>query len=217
MGNISLAIYDEHRLVREGISSMLTHIKDMDIILQSDSKNRLLDQLRSAKIHVLIINVHILSIQLLNLMMQIGISHPKIMILVISVHSDEETVLKVIRAGAKGFLSRETDRNELIEAIYTLRNGHDYFSKSITSLLLNKYVNKLKNDDGAADISNLSAREIEILRLWGSSLTNKEIADKLFLSVRTVETHKNHIMQKLNLKTSVDMVKFAIRNNIIDI
>ncbi|MBN2480485.1 MAG: response regulator transcription factor [Bacteroidales bacterium] len=217
MGNITLAVYDEHRLVREGISSLLNNVKDMEIMLQTDSKNKLLDQLMILKINVLIINVHILSIQLLNLMMQVGISHPKVMILVISVHSDEETVLKIIKAGAKGFLSKETERNELIEAIYTLRNGHDYFSKSITSLLLNKYVNKLKSDDGSADISNLSVREIEILRLWGSSLTNKEIADKLFLSVRTVETHKNHIMQKLNLKTSVDMIKFAIRNNIIDI
>lgn len=217
MGSISLAIYDEHRLAREGITSLLNKVKDMEIMLLADSKQQLLDNLGSVKIHVLIINVHELTIQLLNLMMQVGIFHPKVMILVISVHSDEDTVLRVIKAGAKGFLSRETERDELIEAIYTLRNGHDYFSKSITSLLLNKYVTKLKSDDGLADIGNLSAREVEILRLWGSSLTNKEIAEKLFLSVRTVETHKNHIMQKLNLKTSVDMVKFAIRNNIIDI
>jgi two-component system response regulator NreC len=84
-------------------------------------------------------------------------------------------------------------------------------------LLLNKYVSRLKSDDERSDIRSLSNREIEIMKMWGNSFTNKEIADKLFLSVRTVETHKNHIMQKLNLKTSVDMVKFAIRNNIIDL
>ncbi len=217
MGSISLAIYDEHRLSREGISSLLNNVENIKILLLTDSKNRLLDKLRTMKIHVLIINLHVLTIQLLNLIMQIGITHPKVMILVISVQSDEETVLKIIKAGAKGFLAKETKQQELIEAIYTLRNGHDYFSKSITSVLLSKYVNNLKSNNGSSDIKNLSSREIEVLRLWGSSLTNKEIADRLFLSVRTVETHKNHIMQKLNLKTSVDMVKFAIRNNIIDI
>ncbi len=217
MGNLSLAIYDEHRLAMEGIRSLLNDVEDIEIMFLADTRNRLLDKLRALKIHVLIINVHMLTVQLLNLMMHVGKNHPKVMILVISVHSDEETVLKIIKAGAKGFLAKETKQQELIEAIYTLRNGHDYFSKSITSLLLNKYVHKLKNNDGTSDIQDLSSREIEILKLWGSSLTNKEIAEKLFLSVRTVETHKNHIMQKLNLKTSVDMVKFAIRNNIINV
>ncbi len=217
MGNISLAIYDEHRLAMEGIRLLLDNVEDIETMFLADTRNILLDKLKTLKIHVLIINVHILTLQLLNLMMQIGKTHPKVMIMVISVHSDEETVLKIIKAGAKGFLAKETKQNELIEAIYTLRNGHDYFSKSITGLLLNKYVHKLKNDDGASDIKDLSSREIEVLRHWGSGLTNKEIADKLFISVRTVETHKNHIMQKLNLRTSVDMVKFAIRNNIIDI
>jgi two-component system response regulator NreC len=133
------------------------------------------------------------------------------------VNNDEEAVLRTIKAGAKGFLAKDTTRDELVEAIYTLRSGYDFFSNSITVLLLNKYIKKLKTDDERPDISSLSSREIEIMTMWGNSFTNKEIADKLFLSVRTVETHKNHIMQKLNLKTSVDLVKFAIRNNIIEL
>ena len=106
-----------------------------------------------------------------------------------------------------------------MEAIYTLRNGHDFYSNSITHLLLNKYISKLQNEgnEAVASINNLSTREIEIIKLWGNSYTNKEMADKLFISVRTVESHKNHIMQKLNLKTAVDLVKFAIKNSIIEI
>jgi len=217
MAKISVAVYDEHSLSRQGISSLLGSVGDFEMLLESGSRNNLLSELKALMVNILIINVHEMTIQMQNLIMQVCITHPKVMILVVSVHNDEDTVLKVIKAGARGFLSKESEKTELIQAIYTLRNGHDYFSKSITNLLLNKYIDKLKNDDNTADIRNLSSREVEILKLWGSSLTNKEIADKLFLSVRTVETHKNNIMQKLNLKTAVDMVKFAIKNNIIDI
>ena len=105
---------------------------------------------------------------------------------------------------------------ELIEAIYTLRNGYDYYSQTITHLLLNNYISLIQNEhpESNASLKNLSSRELEIVKLWGESNTNKEIADKLFISIRTVESHKNHIMQKLSLKTAVDLVKFAIKNNI---
>src|SRR4030042_793221 len=217
MSKILLGIYDEPRLAQEGIRSLLHGIEDVEISLMENTKSRLLEGLRSTPPHILIINLHELNSPLLNLIVLINLNHPQVKILIISVRNEEEIILKTIKAGAKGFLSRDTGSNELIEAIYTMRNGHDYFSKSITHILINKYINKLNYNKHANGIQNLSPREIEIMKLWGNSLTNKEIADKLFLSLRTVETHKNHIMQKLNLKTSVDMVKFGIKNNIIEI
>jgi two-component system response regulator NreC len=214
---IRLGFYDEHKIVQEGICSLLQTVEDFEIVLKIDQQDQLMESLKSTLVHILVINIHTFSIQVANLITHISNTFPKIKILIISVNNDEEVVLKIIKAGAKGFLAKDTTRNELIEAVYTLRNGHDYFSNSITVLLLNKYITRLKTDDERPDSKSLSPREIEIMKMWGSSYTNKEIADKLFLSVRTVETHKNHIMQKLNLKTSVDMVKFAIRNNIIDL
>jgi two-component system response regulator NreC len=214
---IRLGILDEHRIVQEGICSLLETVEDIDIVLKVDQRDKLTESLKSTIVHVLVINIHSFSSQVVNLITQISSAFPGIRILIMSVNNDEDVVLKTIKAGAKGFLARDTNRNELVEAIYSLRNGHDYFSNSVTVLLLNKYITRLKTDDERSDIKSLSTREIEIMKMWGSSYTNKEIADKLFLSVRTVETHKNHIMQKLNLKTSVDMVKFAIRNNIIDL
>ena len=212
-----MGILDEHRIVQEGICSLLETVEDIDIVLKVDQRDKLTESLKSTIVHVLVINIHSFSSQVVNLITQISSAFPGIRILIMSVNNDEDVVLKTIKAGAKGFLARDTNRNELVEAIYSLRNGHDYFSNSVTVLLLNKYITRLKTDDERSDIKSLSTREIEIMKMWGSSYTNKEIADKLFLSVRTVETHKNHIMQKLNLKTSVDMVKFAIRNNIIDL
>jgi len=216
---IDIALFDEHKLVLEGISGLLSGISDFRVVLNCDDRNILTEKLKSMQIHVLILNMHDISVRNLNLIVQLNISNPKLKILIISVIDSEEIVLKTIKAGAKGFLGKDSDRNSLLEAVYTLRNGHDYYSKSITHLLLNRYISSLKADElnQNTDIANLSSRQIEILKLWGESCTNQEIADRFFISVRTVESHKNHIMQKLNLKSTVDMVKFAIKNNIIEI
>jgi two-component system response regulator NreC len=125
----------------------------------------------------------------------------------------------MIRAGAKGHLTSDTDRDEMVEAIFTLRNGYDFYAKTITNLILRNYLEEAENklESKREREQKLSTRELEVLKLFAESHTNKEIADKLFISVRTVESHKNNIMQKLNLKTMVDMVKFAIRNNLVDL
>jgi DNA-binding NarL/FixJ family response regulator len=216
---IDIAIFDEHKLVLDGLSGLLSGVSDIRVVLACDNRDTLAEKLKAMQIHVLILNMHDISVRNLNMIVQLNISSPKLKILIVSVIDSEEIVLKTIKAGAKGFLGRDSDRNSLIEAIYTLRNGHDYYSKSITHLLLNRYISTLKTDDVGqnSDINNLSSRQIEILKLWGESYTNQEIADRFFISVRTVESHKNHIMQKLNLKSTVDMVKFAIKNNIIEI
>lgn len=219
MDSILVGIHDEHKIVQEGISSLLDDIDDIDVVLLSNSKSDLIKDLKSLSVGILIMNIHNVNSQLLNLITQIGISNPNVKILIISALEQEEIILKSIKAGAKGYLAHESSRNDLVEAIYTLKNGFDYYSNSITHILINKYITKLKSEDtyGQGNIKSLSAREIEILQLWGNSFTNKEISEKLFISVRTVESHKNHIMQKLNLKTTVDLVKFAIKNNIIEI
>jgi len=214
---IKLGICDEVRITREGICALLENAGDMEFILKVENPQALPDELKSFPVNILLFVVHAFDAVITNLLTQVSTGYPRTRVLIISASNDEESVLRTIKAGAKGFLAKDTTRDELIEAIYSLRNGYDFFSNSITMLLLNKYIKKLKTDDDRPDIRSLSSREIEIMKMWGNSFTNKEIADKLFLSVRTVETHKNHIMQKLNLKTSVDLVKFAIRNNIIDL
>lgn len=219
MSKILIGIFDEHKIVQEGICSLLEDADDIDVVMKAGDKSELFDYLKITAIHILILNVHTFSVALQNLISQLSITWPKIRILILSVHNEESFILKIIKVGAKGFLARDTDRTELLEAIYTIRNGYDFYSKSITYLLLNNYIHNLKSEDGihSSGTENLSTREIEILKLWGNSHSNKEIADKLFISVRTVESHKNHIMQKLNLKTIVDLVKFAIKNNLIEI
>ena len=219
MSKINVAILDKHQIVAEGIGELLRNVEDIEVTLKMSDKKELIDGIKKSIIHILIFSIHDLGTEDLNLIQEIGTETPKIKILVLSAISDKEVIFKTIKAGAKGFLTKDTSKNELIEAIYSLRNGYDYFSSSITNILLNQYINSIKSNEPQQNINsyNLSTRELEILKLWGSSYTNKEIADKLFISIRTVESHKNHIMQKLNMKTTVDLVKFALKNNIIQI
>ncbi|MBN2349572.1 MAG: response regulator transcription factor [Bacteroidales bacterium] len=219
MNKIFVGIFDEHKITLEGLRSLLKDVDDINVVLSSSDKINFLEKLRTASIHIIIIGIHSSDEIQLRLIEQLKVRYPKVKILILSTQKHEEIVFKTIKAGAKGFLSQDTGKNDLVEAIYTLRNGHDYFSNSITSLLLNQYIHKIKTDEkrNVTDINMLSLREVEILKLWGDGLTNKEIAEKLFISIRTVESHKNHIMQKLNMKTTVDVIKFAIKNNLIEI
>lgn len=218
MSKITIGIVDEHTIVQESLCSLLATIEDFDPIAINAEENHIIDELKEKAVNVLIINIHQLNIAILNLITKLNLNYPKVKILVISHSTNEDIILKTIKAGAKGFLDKNANRNEFAEAILSLRSGYDYYSKSITYLLLNKYINKTKKDKILeAGIDNLSSRQVEILKLWGNNFSNKEIAEKLFISVRTVESHKNHIMQKLNFKTTVDMIKFGIKNNLIEI
>jgi len=219
MSKILTAIYDEHRLIQEAFYYMLKDIDDIEIISTVNTKELLISFLKEQTVHVLIMNIYVLNTNYLTLIKDITTQFPKISLLVYSINDSEDFIVKIIRSGARGFLDKDSERHDLIEAIYTLRNGFDYYSKSIASLLVKRYVSNADKQHRISEekIKTLSTRETEILRMWGNGMSNKEIADKLFISIRTVESHKNHIMQKLNLKTTVDMLKFAIRNNIVDL
>ena len=151
----------------------------------------------------------------------VGERFDRVRCIVMLQNPDAKVVTHAIRSGAKGILAPRCEVSELVQAVLTVRGGFEFFSRDVTDMLVNKYVDgavavsDAQSDKPESEIDLLSDRQIEILRLWGDNLSNKDIADRLFLSVRTVESHKNHIMQKLNLKTTVDIIRFGIRNNII--
>ena len=216
---INVGIYNEHKLALEGITQLVQNYSEFNVVVACENKSVLLDKLKLFQVNVLLLSLQDVSVKNTNFIVQLSISFPKVKILIVSTFNSEDMILKTVKAGAKGFLGKESDASDMVEAIYTLRNGYDYYSKSITDLLLSRYVNTLNSAEGYQNeaFESLSSRQIEILKMWGESHSNQEIADKLFISVRTVESHKNHIMQKLNLKSTVDLVKFAIKNNIIEI
>jgi DNA-binding NarL/FixJ family response regulator len=145
--------------------------------------------------------------------------YPEVKVLILSMFSDEEYIVMAIQAGAKGYLSKQDSTTTiLLEAIRTIANDEEYYSPSISKIILKNFINNAKNTN-IGDIvkkHQLTSREKEILKLYVDGFTNNEIAERLNLSVFTVKTHKNNIMQKYNFKSTVEMIKFALRNNIVE-
>ncbi|MBQ5403325.1 MAG: response regulator transcription factor [Bacteroidales bacterium] len=220
---IYTGIFIKHKLLLQCLENFLSSTDDIKNVIAVTDKDTLFEKMQGRIVNVLIVNFLEITHNDLDMIISLRMKFPKTSILIVAQSQKEDIVTKTIKAGAKGFLTVDSESSELVQAIYTIRGGHDYYSESITHILLQKYINNMNpnssNETEEYDdtSSALSSRQIEILRLWGDGLTNQEIADTLFISVRTVETHKNHIMQKLNLKSSVDLMKFAIRNNIITV
>ena len=217
--SITIGVFTKQKILREAICTMLEKNDEFEPTQLTSDAQQLAEEVRNLHLNILLFNIYSPNFEEMRFISQINTQCPKTKILVMSQSDDEDLILKTIKAGAKGFLDSNAGRNELFEAIYTLRGGYDFYSDSITHMLLGKYLKKIKNKEMIEEpgVEALSQRQIEIIKMWGNNMSNKEFADKLFISVRTVESHKNHIMQRLNLKTSIDMIKFGIKNNLIEI
>ena len=221
MSTIKLIHIDEHPIVRTGIQCLLATADEIEIIAtvkNVDAFFETMKHLPASFVQVVMIDIYSPSDLEIESIRRIRKAYGKINILVMAMYSNESFILKTIKAGAKGIISNQTNRNEIVEAIYTLRNGYEYLGKTITNIVLNSYLNRSQPGEASQnDMTQLSLREIEVLKLFGEGLTNQEIADQLFISIRTVESHKTNVMKKINLRTTVDLVKFAIRNNIVEV
>ncbi|MCQ2975835.1 MAG: response regulator transcription factor [Bacteroidales bacterium] len=217
---INVGIYNQHKLILQCLENYLLQSTEIKPVFTAFDKESLFEKMVGRIVNILVLNFMEITHNDIDMIISLKMKFPKTSILVVSDSQRDDIVAKTIKSGAKGFLSIDSDASELLQAIYTIRSGHDYYSESITHILLKRYIGSVgasanEKDEYDDDSQSLSSRQIEILKLWGDGLSNQEIADKLFISVRTVETHKNHIMQKLNLKSSVDLIKYAIRNSII--
>jgi two-component system response regulator NreC len=212
MDNIRLAIIDEHAIVCEGIKALLSDVPEIEVVHHSRSFDQAVHQLGVQPANVILMVLYRPDPDHVQQVKQLSGRFLRAPLLILSLFRIENFIFSLIRAGARGHLTGETTREEIIEAIFTLRHGYDFVSKTISNKVLMDYLNE-KGD--SRQEQNLSARELEVLKLFAQSMTNSEIAENLFISIRTVETHKNNIMRKLNLRTTVDMVKFALRNNLI--
>ncbi len=213
---VFVGIYSKHKLVLESITAYLSKYNDIKPVVAVTDKTELYNKLKYHVVHVLIVNEFGISTAEQNMIIDLHTKFPKVKILLLSQNNRDDVVLRTIKSGANGYITFDSAGADLAKAIFMLRMGHDYFSETITQLLVNRYAADIAPSDTNDDNAEvLSIRQVEILKLWGDGYSNQQIADKLFLSVRTVETHKNHIMQKLNFKNSVDLIKYAIRNDII--
>ncbi len=217
MEKIKLILVDDHQLVRTGIANLLAGELGFEIIGEAAEAKDFFDLLKHKHPDIAILDIALPGMSGIDITKRLHNDFPGIRILILSMHTSEEFIFNAINSGARGYLPKNTSRKELVEAVYAIHRGEEYFAESISNVILKSYIKKAKSDVQDEDNSEnlLSKREIEVLKLFAEGKTNQEIADKLFISIRTVESHKNHIMARLELKTTVDLVKFAIRNNIV--
>jgi len=219
MENIRILLADDHQLVRTGIANLLTGEPGLEIAGEASDAKEFFSMVENVRPDIAILDIAMPGMSGIELTRQITHRFPFIRVLILSMYTSEEFIFNAINAGAKGYLPKNTSRKELINAIHAINKGEEYFADTISNVILNSYIKKAKSgpDEPGNKENQLSKRELEVLRLFAEGYSNQEIADKLFISIRTVESHKNHIMQRLELKSSVDLVKFAIRNNMVNL
>ena len=212
-----IIIIDDHKIVREGLKSMLHGNPKMEVVGEGSGEKDLLELLKTHKPTLIVMDISMPGKSGVELTDYVTKNHPEIKVLILTTNSDEESIIASIEAGANGFLHKDSSLNELLSAIELVCSGEGYFSENISSIIYKSYITRIKNwKDNKNEFQKvLSDREVEIVKFYADGLSGKEIAEKLFISPRTVETHKNNILVKLNLKNNVELVKYAIKQGII--
>jgi DNA-binding NarL/FixJ family response regulator len=212
---IRLFLVDDHTIVLDGLRALLTGHSDITITGEAANGDELLELLRLKQPDIILMDISLPGTSGIELCRMVKERLPVVKVLFLSMYTSEEFVFNAVKAGASGYLPKNISQNELLQAIRTIYGGGDYFNEAISNIILKSFVRKSRNTEGQEEPGELlSKRELEILKLFAEGRSNSEISEQLFISIRTVESHKNHIMQKLNLKSPVDLIKFAIRHNI---
>ena len=215
---MKIIIADDHAVVRTGFSMILNYQDDMEVVATAADGVEAYQKVMTHKPDVLIMDLSMPPGESgLIATSKISESFPDTKILILTMYDDEEYLFHVLRNGAKGYILKNAPDDQLILAVRTVYNGETYIDMKMTTSLVNEFVNNSKNDDAPTNdpFKILSKRELEVLPLVVKGYGNKEIAEKLFVSVKTVEVHKTHIMQKLNLKTKPELVEYAIKKKLV--
>ena len=217
--SITILIADDHALVRRGLVSLLSLAEGMTVVGEASDGRAAVDLARDLAPDVVLMDISMPGLNGLEATRYIRKDSPHAKVLVLSAHDNEEFVLQVVRSGANGYLLKNSSAEELFAAIRAVHSGHAFFSPSVSRILLDSYVQSGAGTSTATPVhsvpeSRLTPREREVLQLIAEGKTHQETADVLHISVRTVDTHCNNIMKKLDIHESAGLVVFAIKNGI---
>jgi NarL family two-component system response regulator LiaR len=214
--NVRILIADDHRLLREGIRALLKDEPDIVVVGEAEDGRTAVQLTHNLRPNVVLMDIGMPLLNGLEATRQIKREHPEINVLVITVHDNEEYFRQVLEAGASGYILKRAAASELVAAIRAVNNGEAVLAPSITRMLLEDYLRR-ENSRTQLDSDILSPREREILQLIAEGKTSREIADTLNISIKTVQSHRTNLMQKLDLHDRGDLIKYAIQKKIIEI
>ncbi len=221
MEKYSIILVDDHQIVLDGIASVLEGVENYELVGMANNGRDAIQTARVTMPHLVLMDIDMPIMNGITAATQLKRDFPEIKIIILSLHNEKAIIQNLIQIGVDGYLLKNSDKDEMLKAIDTVLQGGRYFSTDVTLSLSGMAPSQsvqLKNTDpgNAEKLSSLTERELEVLKGIAEGLTNKEIGQQLFISQRTVDTHRQNIMKKLDVKKVVGLIKFAIKNGLVE-
>ncbi len=212
---IRAVIADDHQIFIDGLKALVANMPEIEIVGEANNGIELLAVLERQEADIVLMDVNMPKMDGLAATREVLQIYPEIKVLMLTMHGTNDYIQKLLKAGAQGYLLKNTGRDELEEAIKTLVGGNTYFSKEVTASVMQGLQRK-KQQERDYQIVELTDREKEVLILIADELTTNEIADKLCISHHTVETHRKNLISKLNVRNVTGLVKYAVQQGLVD-
>ena len=210
---ISVILVDDHVIMRDGLRHLLDQESDIEVVGEADNGRKAVKLAMEKKPEIVIMDVAMQDMNGIEATRQIKTENPDIKVIALSMHSERQIVVGIFRAGASGYLLKDSSSLELVEAIRTVHLGRKYLSQKISDIVLQE-ISDIKKETGQIGVDVLTNRESEILQLISEGNSTKKIAEVLFISPKTVESHRANIMDKLNIHNIPELTKYAIRSGL---
>jgi len=212
---IRIIIADDHKLFREGLAHLLEDSEEISVVGEAASGEDVIEKTKTLKPDIVLMDIIMHEINGISATRSLKKENPGIKIIALTMHTDKHYIKEMLKAGASGYLFKDCSYNQLIEAITMVYRGNKYLSSEVTNVVVNEYLHN-ETDNKAAD-HNLTKREEEILKLYAEGNSTRQISEILYVSVKTIGTHKQNIIKKLNLTNKADMIKYALKKGIISL
>ena len=207
---LRVILVDDHPMVRQGLAQLINDEADLCVCAEADNAATALELIASMLPDLAIIDISMGGVDGIELLKQLKLRQPDLVTLVLSMHDETLYAERVLRAGAKGYVTKQEAPEKVMTAIRRVLAGEVYVSEKIAAQLL-KTVTGSRPEAGQTPLDRLSNRELQVFRLIGGGMSMREIAEKLFLSTKTIETHREHIKEKLSLKSSSELLRYAVQ------
>ncbi len=209
---IKVVIVDDHSIMRSGLAKILKEESDMEVINEANGHNQLMSGLKEQEPDIVLLDITMPGKNGLETLKEIRQNYPSIKVLMLSMHPEDRFSVRAIKAGASGYINKESATDELVNAIRKVYNGGKFITPTVAEILADTF----EHSANKPVHEKLSDREFQILRLITSGRKIKEIADDLFLSPATVATYRSRILEKMNMKSNVELTNYVLRNNLIE-
>jgi DNA-binding NarL/FixJ family response regulator len=212
---IRILLADDHTVVRDGLRALLEKQLDMEVVAEAADGREGVRLAEEQNPDVVVMDIGMPNMNGIEATRRIVTSNPDTAVVILSMHQDESYVLRALKAGAKGYLLKDSLRSDVIDAIRTVAQGRSFLTRKVSRMLQEDYVSQLQRRGLDDSYDLLTDREREILQLVAEGRTNKEVANLLTVSLTTIETHRTHILQKLGLHSVPELILYAVRKGII--